>query len=124
MSYYETQRNALGDGSRYAVKLQNRDGGRSATARGETHWMDATADQVERIMAILAENDTIYTIQPEDVGKRTLYAFGKPWPVVDFMGVIQTRDVGKRVVRCTNAAEDYEFLQVENDSQLAARTTT
>jgi hypothetical protein len=50
-----------------------------------------------------------------DVGRATIDAFGRKWPVVDFIGEIQPRDVGKRIYLRG------DILQVENDEQLATR---
>ena len=62
-----------------------------------------------------------YTITDADVGKPLLRAFGKAWPVVDFMGRIMRQDIGKRVylVRCDDGVS--HILQVENQEQLEAR---
>ena len=62
-----------------------------------------------------------YEIQSSDVGKRFIKAFGRTWPVVDFIGHIGAYDVGKRVYQTAYSAGDGYFLQVENDSQKAAR---
>jgi hypothetical protein len=56
-----------------------------------------------------------------DVRKTTFRAFGRNWPVVDFMGQILPLDVGKRVYLCTTNAGDSQFLQVESTSQRDAR---
>jgi hypothetical protein len=58
---------------------------------------------------------TYYTITRSNVGKRAITAFGRRWPVEDFIGHIGKYDVGKRVYLRGN------ILQVENDQQLAAR---
>ncbi|MDP2665488.1 MAG: hypothetical protein Q8P23_02495 [bacterium] len=56
-----------------------------------------------------------YEIQPEDVGKRYIEAFGLRRGVGDFIGTILGRDVGKRVYLRDGV------LQVENDEQYAVR---
>lgn len=113
MAYIDTQRRRLGEGERFAVKIQNRD----SNASGETHWINASADQVKRIMEILSEDDRYYTLTQEDVGKPTLRAFGQSWPVVDFIGRVLPRDVGKRVVKVRDDADVADFLQVESAKQ-------
>ena len=57
-----------------------------------------------------------YTLSREDIGIAHLAAFGRLWPVRDFMGRILPGDVGKRVHQCDGV------LQVENDEQRTART--
>ena len=56
-------------------------------------------------------------ITEDDVGKSLFKAFGKQWPVSDFMGHILSIDVGKRVYLVG------EILQVENDEQHTERRT-
>ncbi len=55
------------------------------------------------------------TITPNDVRRPSFRAFGQAWPVVDFMGEIQPRDVGKRVYLVD------DIVQVENDEQFRDR---
>lgn len=52
-----------------------------------------------------------YEIQPSDVGRARIAAFGRTWPVVDFLGRVLPLDVGKRVY------ESGGVLQVENEEQ-------
>lgn len=61
-----------------------------------------------------------YEIQPSDVGRIYLKAFGKMWSIAHFIGQILPGDVGKRVYRQQDSAGLF-FLQVENDQQRAAR---
>lgn len=56
-----------------------------------------------------------YTLSREDIGIAHLAAFGRLWPVSDFMGRILSGDVGKRVYLRDGV------LQVENDEQRTAR---
>ncbi len=56
-----------------------------------------------------------YTIQPEDVGKPTIEAFGRRQTVADFLGRILPGDVGKRVYLRGGVC------QVENEEQRARR---
>ena len=56
-------------------------------------------------------------IKPSDVGSTFFYAFGKNWRVETFIGNIQPRDVGKRVVLVAP-----DMVQVENDVQRAKRS--
>lgn len=56
-----------------------------------------------------------YTLTAEDIGAAFLHAFGRVWPVQDFIGRILSDDVGKRVYPRGG------ILQVENDEQRAAR---
>ncbi len=53
-----------------------------------------------------------YTIKTEDVGTFALRAFGRRWPVSDFLGRVLARDIGKRVYLNPSG-----FLQVESDRQ-------
>ena len=61
-----------------------------------------------------------YEIGPRDVGKATMRAFGGIIRAVDFIGRVLPCDVGKRVYAFANVNGGYT-LQVENDSQRAAR---
>lgn len=56
-----------------------------------------------------------HTLTLADVGRPWLRAFGATWPVSGFIGRILADDVGKRVYLTDG------ILQVENDSQRAAR---
>jgi hypothetical protein len=56
-----------------------------------------------------------YTLTRDDVGKISIHAFGKVWPVVNFIGRVMSRDAGKRVYQVG------DVLQVENDQQRTAR---
>ena len=118
MAYYTQQIAQLPDSGLYAIKIEARGGDSVA---GETRWMNITPGQLARIGLILAERDDYYVITPADVGKATLHAFGRTWPVVDFMGRILPRDVGKRVTMRRDNADVSSFPQVENDEQLRAR---
>lgn len=55
-------------------------------------------------------------IMADDVGKSVFFAFGRHWPVSDFIGRIFDVDVGKRVYR---AGE--HVVSVENAAQFEAR---
>ncbi len=59
---------------------------------------------------------THYMIMEQDVDKPHIIAFGKTWPVSNFIGRIQPQDVGKWVFR------QGDYLQVENQEQFEART--
>ena len=61
-----------------------------------------------------------YEIGPRDVGKATLHMFGSPVQASSFIGRVLPCDVGKRVYAVATVGGDYA-LQVENDSQRAAR---
>jgi len=50
-----------------------------------------------------------------DVGKAHFRAFGRVWPVADFIGRIMAQDVGKRVYKVG------DIVQVENNEQRARR---
>ena len=52
-----------------------------------------------------------YEIRSSDVGKSLLRAFGRSWPVVDFIGIVMRQDVGKRVY------ESGGVLQFESNEQ-------
>lgn len=56
-----------------------------------------------------------FTIRKSDVSSFTIRAFGRVWPVVDFIGRIMLQDIGKRVYLRGG------ILQVENHEQFAAR---
>lgn len=57
-----------------------------------------------------------YTVRPEDVGRKTIEAFGRRrMTVTDFLGRILPGDVGKRVYMRGGVC------QVENDEQRASR---
>lgn len=58
---------------------------------------------------------THYTLTVADIGKPYIRAFGKSWPVENFIGRILPGDVGKRVYQSDG------ILQVENDEQMAKR---
>ncbi len=53
-----------------------------------------------------------YTLKAEDVGARTIRAFGRVWPVVDIMGRVLEIDIGKRAYLNLSG-----FVQVENGDQ-------
>ena len=61
-----------------------------------------------------------YEIGPRDVGKTLLHMFGGPVQTSSFIGRVLPCDVGKRVYAVATVGGDYT-LQVENDSQRAAR---
>lgn len=58
-----------------------------------------------------------YEIQPADIGKRLLYAFGRTWSLRNVLGYVQPGDVGKRVYLIDG------ILQVENDTQRQTRVS-
>lgn len=58
-----------------------------------------------------------YTITSADVGQFAIQAFGRVWPVSDFLGRVLPQDVGKRVYLRDGV------LQVENYAQRDARLT-
>jgi len=58
-------------------------------------------------------------IEQYDVGRSTFHAFGRHWPVSDFIGTITDVDVGKRVYRVSEHA-----VGVENAEQFKARRET
>jgi hypothetical protein len=55
------------------------------------------------------------TIAESDIGKSTIEAFGRRWPVSGFIGQILPQDVGKRIYLSG------DILQVENDEQMKSR---
>ena len=55
------------------------------------------------------------TIEADHVGKAHINAFGRVWPVRNFIGRILEQDVGKRVFLRGG------ILQVENDDQRNSR---
>ncbi len=59
--------------------------------------------------------DSFYTITHADVTSFAIRAFGRAWPVADFIGRVMLQDVGKRVYLRG------DILQVENHKQFAAR---
>ena len=65
-----------------------------------------------------AEETSYYTLTDTDVGQPHIRAFGRIWPVSDFIGTILPKDVGKRVYR---RGLHQGGVQVENDAQRAAR---
>ena len=60
-------------------------------------------------------NRVYVEILASDVGQEHFRAFGRVWPVEDFIGQILASDVGKRVYQVG------DILQVENDEQRAER---
>ena len=56
-----------------------------------------------------------YEIEPDDIGKRFLRAFGRGWALSDVLGYVQHGDVGKRLYLVDG------ILQVENNEQRDAR---
>jgi len=72
-------------------------------------------NDVRRAIHWSTEERSYYELQPEDVGKRSIHAFGESWSVVGFIGRILATDVGKRVYVKAG------ILSVENDEQLKAR---
>ena len=56
-----------------------------------------------------------YEITQADVSMPTVRAFGREWPVEDFMGQVFPRDVGKRIYLRG------DILQAENDEQFMRR---
>ena len=56
-----------------------------------------------------------YEIEPDDIGKRFLRAFGRGWALSDVLGYVQRGDVGKRLYLVDG------ILQVENNEQRDAR---
>lgn len=86
-----------------------------------TKWMNITPDELTRITAILTEKEGHYTLAASDVGKSTITAFGRKWLVVNFIGNVQSRDIGKRVYLQTDNAGVEDYLAVENDEQYNAR---
>jgi hypothetical protein len=75
--------------------------------------MAAEAQLYEAHMERKAMN--YYTIKREDIGKPSLGIFGRVWLTSGWIGVIQPRDVGKRVYLSG------DVLQVENDEQMNQR---
>jgi len=61
----------------------------------------------------MANMRPFYTIGESDVGKRIIRAFGKTWPVHDFLGEVLPMDVDKRVYMRGSPP----ILQVENNEQ-------
>jgi hypothetical protein len=55
-------------------------------------------------------------IEPRHVGKALFEAFGRRWPVSEFIGRITKKDIGKRVFLTGS-----NVLQVENDEQREER---
>ncbi len=58
---------------------------------------------------------SFYTITHTDVTSSTIRAFGKVWPVMDFLGRLMLQDIGKRVYLRG------DILQAESHKQFAAR---
>ena len=59
-------------------------------------------------------------IAREHVGSRWIKAWDRMWDLVQVLGVVQERDIGKRVYCVGNGADGF-ILQVENDEQLDER---
>jgi len=68
------------------------------------------------VLELRAGEGDFRVIQSSDVGRLHIKAFGRTWPVSDFMGRITPTDVGKRIYL---AAPD--VLQVESRSQFEGR---
>lgn len=60
-------------------------------------------------------NTTFYQLQPSDVERPFIRAFGRVWPTANFIGRVLPGDIGKRVYQVG------DILQVENDKQRADR---
>jgi hypothetical protein len=62
-----------------------------------------------------------YELKKTDVGKALINAFGRKWPVSDFIGRVLPTDVGKRVYKAgigrSQAPGPAYVLQIENDEQ-------
>jgi hypothetical protein len=61
-----------------------------------------------------------YTIRKEDIHKSVIQTEIGPIHVSEFMGIIQTRDVRKRIYRVPNAG-NYWFWHLENQQQYENR---
>jgi hypothetical protein len=63
-----------------------------------------------------------YELTADDIGKTRLDAFGRNWSLNDVLDKVRPDDVGKRVYKVANNAQDgYEFLQIESTEQRDAR---
>jgi hypothetical protein len=66
-----------------------------------------------------------YELKKTDVGKALINAFGRKWPVSDFIGRVLPTDVGKRVYKASigrsQAPGPAYVLQIENDEQRSRR---
>lgn len=63
-----------------------------------------------------------FTIHKEDVGARSIYAFGQQWEVTDFLDRILPQDVGKRVYfKRPNDSRAAQILSAESHEQMMAR---
>ncbi len=87
------------------------------TANEEVGANEGRVWRPRRLLPPLLPNalDSFYTITHADVTSFTIRAFGRVWPVVDFIGRIMLQDIGKRVYLRG------DILQVENHKQFAAR---
>lgn len=56
-----------------------------------------------------------YELRTEDINRAVIKAFGRTWPVSNFLGRVLPGDVGKRVYQVG------DILQVENDEQRDTR---
>jgi hypothetical protein len=95
-----------------------------ATGKGPQDFpinLDPTPAEMQEVVGRLTRRQSknppryVYTVQPHDVGRAILPLDGKQTVVTDFIGRVQSRDVGKRIY------ESSGVYQIENDEQVERR---
>ncbi len=91
---------------------------RGGYAYSRARFLEACGFAVDEHGVATVRTSPYYEITSADVGKAFLQAFGKKWPVADFIGRIMARDVGKRVYRVQHPyPRSIDILQVESTEQ-------
>lgn len=63
----------------------------------------------------------VYTVRAADVGRLFLRIEGRLVMSVRFMGPVQEQDIGKRIYRERNRANDDDSYNIESNEQVARR---
>lgn len=63
-------------------------------------------------------------VREHHIGRAFPKFFGKPWQASNHFGPLQRGDIGKRVYLVRDNADNYSFLQIENETQRDVRLAT